>query len=531
MLGRVTVWPVIERELRAATRKPWTMGIRPAFALAGVVTCGVVLAVPGPRASEQGVMMLGFLAMVCAILVLASGCFLTADCVSREKRDQTLGLLFLTPLRSADILSGKLVSNSVQVLYGVLAVFPVFFLPLLNGGVTWWEVLRVLLALMVLLLLSLTCGLFFSVVTVQAKTAVLATFIFLLALTLLPFLLAVLQAEVFRHGQVLDVLTAWLSPMVLVITAFEEAWRNIGSTPYAAALGLQGGMAVGFWVVAVLLLPRRRYETETLGPRQCRVEGGVRRGRAVAGEERSSDPYAWRTLRGAGEPTWLRGVRYLVLGIFWVMLLMAVLARDGDVGYGTAMAAAYVMHLLAKLLLALEATRQLHGDRRSGALELLLVTPWPSGQILGGAQRAVRRSTRVLYRCQVWVNLALLGLILFFGRQVGVRGDDVLVFGTIFLGGWVMAAVDRAALEWVGFRQGLRCATHLKAALTTVVIVMLPGWVLFGLLMVPFSKVNSAGGAALLFLFWFALCGTYAVVATVLSRAGLRARFRRIVAG
>ena len=47
----------------------------------------------------------------------------TADCLSWEKREGTLGLLFLTNLNSTEIVAGKLCSNALAAVYGLFAVF------------------------------------------------------------------------------------------------------------------------------------------------------------------------------------------------------------------------------------------------------------------------------------------------------------------------------------------------------------------------------------------------------------------------
>jgi ABC-type transport system involved in cytochrome c biogenesis permease component len=58
----------------------------------------------------------------------------TADCISVERREGTLGLLFLTNLNSAEIIAGKLCSTALASVYGLMAIFPMLALPLLMGG-------------------------------------------------------------------------------------------------------------------------------------------------------------------------------------------------------------------------------------------------------------------------------------------------------------------------------------------------------------------------------------------------------------
>ena len=45
---------------------------------------------------------------------LLSGVWFTADCLSEEKREGTLGLLFLTDLKGYDVVLGKLVATSAE---------------------------------------------------------------------------------------------------------------------------------------------------------------------------------------------------------------------------------------------------------------------------------------------------------------------------------------------------------------------------------------------------------------------------------
>ena len=58
------------------------------------------------------------------ILTLSAGPFLTSDCLSEEKRDGTLGFLFITELGGYDVVSGKLLATSLRASYALLAIFP-----------------------------------------------------------------------------------------------------------------------------------------------------------------------------------------------------------------------------------------------------------------------------------------------------------------------------------------------------------------------------------------------------------------------
>ena len=92
------------------------------------------------------------------ILCLLTGVLLTSDCLSQEKRDGTLGLLFLTDLKGYDVVLGKFIATSLNAFYGLLALLPVMALPLLLGGVTGAEFWRTALALVNALFFSLAPG-------------------------------------------------------------------------------------------------------------------------------------------------------------------------------------------------------------------------------------------------------------------------------------------------------------------------------------------------------------------------------------
>jgi len=180
----MTFLPIVERELRLSARRPATHWTR-FFAVLAALALWLLLAlstpqwVPVPQLSKNLFIAIGLLSF--GFFTLA-GVFLTADCVSMEKREGTLGLLFLTDLKSHDVVFGKLVATSVHSLCGLLAIFPVMALPLLLGGVTGAEFGRVLSVLLVTLFLSLALGLFVSTNSRESRNAVGGTFLFLLLL-------------------------------------------------------------------------------------------------------------------------------------------------------------------------------------------------------------------------------------------------------------------------------------------------------------------------------------------------------------
>ena len=100
----MTLLPIVERELRVASRQRGTYWLRTGVALA-VIGIGMFIYLTGRRSSpaEVGLMMFIWLTIIAGLFCLFAGARATADCLSEERREGTLGLLFLTDLKGYDV--------------------------------------------------------------------------------------------------------------------------------------------------------------------------------------------------------------------------------------------------------------------------------------------------------------------------------------------------------------------------------------------------------------------------------------------
>ena len=127
---------------------------------------------------------------LCMVYCLAAGRIMTADCLSWEKREGTLGLLFLTDLKGYDVVVGKLAASSLDGFYGMLTIFPILAIPLLAGGLTRGEFWRMTLVLVDGFLFSLSVGLCASALNRDEQRAKAANLALLLWLAMVPPLIA-----------------------------------------------------------------------------------------------------------------------------------------------------------------------------------------------------------------------------------------------------------------------------------------------------------------------------------------------------
>src|SRR5881296_3794893 len=174
----MTFLPIVDRELRVTARRRSIYRLRFAVALTAMFLAGTILLVNlGAPQHQLGRHVFEGLSLLSFIYCLFSGRISTADCLSEEKREGTLGLLFLTDLKGYDVVLGKLAATSVNCFYGLLAIFPVLAIPLLLGGVSLGEFWRMSLVLANALFFSLAAGIIVSAMSRSARKAMAATFI------------------------------------------------------------------------------------------------------------------------------------------------------------------------------------------------------------------------------------------------------------------------------------------------------------------------------------------------------------------
>ena len=135
------MWPIIIRELRIGSRR-WTSYWLRLLAAAAVVA-SIFFWFEATRFNflQAGGVLFGHMhrTMLVAIWILVP--LMMCDCLSRERREGTLGLLFLTDLRAWDIVCAKAFVHVLHALTLWAAVLPIIAVPLLLGGLHWKAIL------------------------------------------------------------------------------------------------------------------------------------------------------------------------------------------------------------------------------------------------------------------------------------------------------------------------------------------------------------------------------------------------------
>src|SRR6266481_5028795 len=179
----MTFLPIVERELLVASRRHATYSTRLVVALVAIII-GIFFYIANLRTPKHLLAHYIFqgLSVLALLYCLAAGRRSTADCLSEEKREGTLGLLFLTKLKGHDVVLAKLAATSLNSFFCLLAIFPVLAVPLLMGGITNGEFWRMVLVLVNTFLFSLAVGIFSSTLSRNARRAMAANFLWFLLL-------------------------------------------------------------------------------------------------------------------------------------------------------------------------------------------------------------------------------------------------------------------------------------------------------------------------------------------------------------
>lgn len=527
----MTFLPIVVRELRVASRRRGTYWLRSAAALA-VIIAGTWTFLMMQHAPPRMIAttLFNLLSGAAVLYSLVSGARATSDCLSGEKREGTLGLLFLTDLKGYDVVLGKLVACSLNAFYAVVAVVPVLAVPLLMGGITAGEFGRVALVAVNTLFFSLALGLCVSSLCRSANSS---AGIALLAILFFTALLPALGAIVAAIGWTTRVEPLFLIPSVGYgyFLAFEMSYRS-GPAGFWYSLGVVHGLgwlALGW---ASFITPRawqeRAGSPQTL---RCRerwrswtygdpVQRAAYRRRLLG-----VNPFFWLASRARLKPA-LVWASLAVLACAWVWGL-AKFKRDW-LNEGMYVSTALVLNGLLRFWFANEATRQLAEERRAGTLELLLSTPLGVRDILRGQFLALARQ----FLGPVLFVLAIECVLMFAMLSAALGGEDRAIWFSLWTGGMTMLVADLVALYWLCQWQALSARNPARAAGGSLAAVLFLPWGVFALVLLAVALVSIKGpspsnpGWAFFVGLWFILGLATDISFAAWSRQKLLTRFR-----
>ena len=508
--------PIAERELRVAARKRTTFWIRLSAALLTLIIATGMLLIFGNLGGpmpNKGRVLFSILAWMAFAYAFAAGVFLTADSLSEEKREGTLGLLFLTDLRGYDVVFGKLAATSLHAVYGVVASFPILAISLLLGGLLAGEFWTGILAILNMLFVSLAAGLLASTCAREALLAMNHSLVFLFIAVGLPY--------------VVDVVLARLNGATFSIQAGMAATLH----PFLIATGLVRG---GYWLSLILSNAagwfflalaawrvRRTWQEQPLKGVTKKVEMARSSDEA---ERRTEEPIVWLAGRSKRFRLWV------LLPVLGIVGLISYLLNTGPVALTIAMGLTNILSLLLMLWMTAHATRFSVDGVRTGAFELILCTPMPPSEIVRGQWIAYMRTfgaplVLLIFAEQILASMQWAGM--------GLTANAYAVASQVTSA--VTSITTAGAIGWFGMWMGLRSRKQHMAVIKTFVFVFVLPAIAIGiiqmLLMMTFSGFGGGGrqvlGPAIMCVLWVIKDAGFILWA----RRNLHSHFREGVAG
>ncbi|MCI0745398.1 MAG: hypothetical protein L0Y58_08345, partial [Verrucomicrobia subdivision 3 bacterium] len=192
-------------------------------------------------------------------------------------------------------------------------------------------------------------------------------------------------------------------------------------------------------------------------------------------------------------------------------------------GFLLSFVTAFAAHQLIKYIIASEAGRRFSEDRRSGALEVLLVSPMRPQIMIAGQRLALWHLCRGPLALLAVLNLFLLANFL---SAWPFGGGPSVTWSLGIVGGIVLLAADYYALSWTGMWHGLTSSRHHRAVLATLARVMLPPWL--AAFFIVFGIGVGGMGIEDVLACWFAVSVITSVIGGHLAQDRLRNEFRKV---
>ena len=414
--------PVISREMLVASRNPLNYRGR---AVIGVVA-GVFLAITLIKQTagmESGAELFAAVDLAIVFMLLIVGPLMTADSISKERREGTLDLLFLTSLTASKVIGSKFTARLLQLLSLWLVIVPLSVVPILAGGVSGKAIVGSLLKQMTIILVSLGAGLVASCMVRRALAAM------LLALGLAaPLLWLVTKLNTLEPPRV-----PFAAAGIQFVHEPEGLWSF---SQVFFHQGTRWGFSMVLSVLLTLLLLRvaaqlivsgRKEKTESETRKSLRVvfftphywKSGFHR---WLSRKMDKNPLIWLEYRRTGS----RAARWMMVLVLVMVETYAVMAHSlGNSFLALQLQTAFLL----MLIMAVTAASSFQKEMENGAFELLLVAPFTERSLLSGRLRAVWS-----YYLPPLLTLALPIWMAFTwneARAIPLRGEEALGFARV----------------------------------------------------------------------------------------------------
>ena len=481
----MTFLPIVERELRVASRRLHTYVGRVTISLGAIGLFLYIYLIDSERMTqaELGQELFEGMTTVVALVSISFG-FATADCLSVERREGTLGLLFLTDLTGFDIATGKLAAHVLHLLLLLLAAFPILSLPVLMGGVAGHDFWRVVLACLNAGFFSACAGLMVSAASRHTRKAFVVTIVLVGMFAIgFPFMERGMHTFLseYPYPEAEELVSRYYSPLFpigVVLNHRMARWDYWGSMSGVHLLGW-------LWLsMSCFMVRRARYDRTKTAAQTSRE---VRLKRWSLGDPAERKNYRTRML-SVNPVCWVEDRYRLQKTVLWGLLLgglvLWMFGLSVDERYwpdeDSVIVTGLWLHYGLLVWISFQSVQRLFEDRASGALELLLATPLSAKEIVTGNRLALMRQfawpLRVIL---VFDGLGAVAVILIRWSYGWVYMEDRVFWMLACVLGMMMLMINAWAISWVGPWLGISSRKIGQATLLAGGKVLLMHWLLF----------------------------------------------------
>lgn len=349
----MNIRPLIVRELRAEARRANTYWMR-ALA-AGFVIALMMFAVTNAGAASSGALLFQAITQALWIAVLIIVSTMTGDSISRERREGTLGLLFLTPLNAREIVLGKTLLHATRAIVILLSVLPVIGLPFLLGGITAQMLIESLVITCSALILAIGSGMVATVHNTEWMQSLVSSVL----LCALASVCVTAVSEIFPFALPAIPISAFL-----LYRAIQHAGNRLENHWQEE----EAAKAQPFWV--------RLFDESEFFHAAFRWD---------TRKARDRNPIAWLQ-----EYNWTsRLTKWGWCALLVVAQLLILMDELGSIRFRRHVEFQMNLYRLTSLGIAFTAAASFRRERQTGALELLLVTPVSAAQLIWGRLQGV----------------------------------------------------------------------------------------------------------------------------------------------
>lgn len=440
-------------------------------------------------------------------------CFLapvfTASAITQERDAQTFNILLSTPLSSAQIVLGSLMSRLYFVIMLLLSGLPIFLMTMVYGGVTSRQILESFALCGATAILTGALAIFVAMIGVGTRRTIFSFYLLIGLYLLAGYLLAQWSRTWVdaSPASIYAVKMSWITPLHPFLS-LQVAINQVHAPPVERLTGY------GALARYALAYPSAVYVAWTFCTSILLVMGSlffVRRGAKVgeatrlrlwldifrrpSGERTRNprtvwaNPVAWREASTRVATGGLIRWAIIIAGLVASLIIFVRYVTDTFTPGEVPMFLAAIMAIqvaVALIIAANTAATSMTREKESKTMELLLTTPLTPKYILWGKLRGL-----VSFAAPLLIGPVV--VLLVFAIASSARGEKTPVV-------WYEAAVELAALLIVytalacviGLKFSLTSRTNMTAVMTSIGVIILLGGA--GSL-IGFAMVNASGDA------------------------------------